>query len=72
MKFLKDFGALVAIALAALGGAVTYGGLKSTTAQNAADLATLKPQVQQVQQDNAVLREAVQDIRDTVHRLENK
>jgi hypothetical protein len=67
---LKDWGALLTAMLALVGGAVAWGAIRTEVSAHAADLADLRPRVQQVQTDNAVLKEAVLDIRDTVHRIE--
>ena len=67
---IRDLGALVAIIGMAAAGLIAWGSIQADVKAHASDLAALKPQVQQVQTDNAVLKEAVQDIRETVHRIE--
>jgi hypothetical protein len=68
MKFLKDFGAIVAIVIASLGAAVTYGSLSNKVD----DMQSLRPQVQQNSNDTAALKQSVQDIKDSLSRIENR
>lgn len=70
MKFLKDFGALVAIAIAALGAAVAYGSLSQDVKAHGTALQRLDPQVQQNTTDTAVLKQATEDIKESLARIE--
>ena len=71
MKWLKDFGAIVAVALAALGGAVTYGALQSGQKQNSDDIAVMKFQVQQNTTDTAVMKQSFNDMKESLKRIED-
>lgn len=71
MKFLKDFGALVAIVIAALGAAVTYGAMSSDVKTMGTRLDKIEPTVQQNTTNTAVLAEAVKDIKQALDRIED-
>lgn len=70
MKFLKDFGALVAIILAVIGAAVTYGALSANAAAATARIDKLEPQVQTNTTDTAVLKQLAQDMQQSLNRIE--
>lgn len=59
MKFLKDFGALVAIVLAALGGAMSYGSLKADVTAHGIRLDRVEPAVNALTTDVAVIKAGV-------------
>lgn len=71
MKFLKDFGALVAIVIAALGAAVTYGAMSQDVKAAGARLDKIEPSLQHTSTDTAVLQEAVKDIKQALDRIED-
>jgi hypothetical protein len=72
MKFLKDFGAIVAILLSVIAGAVAYGALSQDVKSHGARLDKAEPVIQQTQTDAAVLKSTVEDMRDSLRRIEDK
>jgi hypothetical protein len=71
VKFLKDFGAIVAIIVAALGAAVAYGTLSSTVTAHSARLDKAEPAIQQNTTDAAVLKSNVETIKQSLERIED-
>lgn len=72
MKALKDLLALLVAALALAGAAATYGAHENKIEDHGKRLDRMEPQVQQNSTDSAVLKEAVEDIRQTVHELRDR
>ena len=72
MKFLKDFGAIVAIIIAALGGAVTYGALSADVKSVTARVERIEPNGQQNSTDIAVLKAATDRIENALNRIEDR
>lgn len=79
MSVIKDFGALIGIAIAAIGGAISYGSLKADVAQSRADSAALSARVDkhddkigEQSTGIAVLKTEVDAIKDGIDRIEDR
>jgi hypothetical protein len=72
MRWLRDFGAWVAIAGILATGLVGWGKVTTQVDSHEARLGKVEPAVQQTQTDSAVLKEALDDIRRTVHELRDR
>lgn len=71
MKFLKDFGAVVALLLAAAGGLVAWGSMSSDVKAQGTRIDKLEPDVAQNKTDNAVIRSMLGDMKDALDRPED-
>lgn len=72
MAKIKDWGALLAFLSLLLGGAIGWGKITAQLEDHGKRLDKAEPAIQQNTTDDAVLKAAVEDIRDTVHRIEGR